>query len=335
MKYFQWYYLLSVSLVISTLFHSGTIRADIGAGPITCTQGSVNTIGEFAFGVVDPLSSQISTSATLNYECKGNGNSASARVCFTFGPLASTNMYRDIPAPNNSIMNFSLFSDPSLSNIITSANPLQATFNTETSAKVSRSMTVYAQTLAKQTTLFPGPYFLQQQVFMTVNSVEGSTAPANCITPVEADISSTDQIPYTSRASVSAHCSVTTTGSLELGSVAASTSATSGSSANLINVTCTNDTPYNIGLSPSNGDKNGAGVMKGSGGNSDLVPYQLQSDANGKVWGNNGSTYSTLTNGVLGQGTGAVQSHTVHVIVPSADFKPDTYSDIVTINVNY
>lgn len=333
MKYFQWYHLLSVSLISFTLFQSGAIRADIGAGPITCTQGSVNTIGEFAFGMVDPLSSQTSTSATINYECKGNGNSASARVCFAFGPLASTNTYRDIPGPSNSVMTFNLFSDPSLSNTITSTNSLQATFNTETSTKISRSMTVYAQTLAKQTTLFPGPYFLQQQVFMTVNSVAGSTAPANCTTPVEADTSSTYKIPYTSRASVNAHCSVTTTGSFELGSVAASTSATSGSSVNLINVTCTNDTPYNIGLSPSNGDKNGAGVMRGTDGESKL-PYQLQSDANGTVWGNT-ATASAVGNGVAGKGNGAVQANTVYVTVPSTDVKPDHYADIVNISVNY
>ncbi|MBH0005809.1 spore coat U domain-containing protein [Psychrobacter sp. SWN149] len=330
-KLFQWHYLLSISLASFILFQSKTTHADTGAGPITCTQGSV---GMLAFGMVDPLSSQISTSTTLNYECKGNSSNASARICFAFGPLESTNTYRDISGPNNSVMAFNLFSDPGLKNTITSVNPLQVTFNTGTSIETSRSITIHAQTLAKQTSLFPGPYFLQNQVFMTVNSIEGNNPPANCVAPADGDISSTYKFPYTSSASVSPHCSVTTTGSLDLGRVSASTTSTSGSSVNLINVTCTNDTSYNIGLAPSNANINGSGVMSGTDDTFKL-PYQLQSDVSGEVWGNNGSSYNTLTNGVTGKGNGETQAHTVYATVPNTDVKPDYYSDIVTINVHY
>lgn len=331
MKLLQWHCLLSISLASFTLLQSKTTHADIGTGPITCTQGS---IGALAFGIVDPLSSQTSTSATLNYECKGGNNNASARVCFTFGPLESTNTYRAIQGPENSVMAFNLFSDPGLSNTITSASPLQVTFNTENSAVISRSITVHAQTLANQTSLFPGSYFLQNQVFMTVNSVDGNNPPANCVVPADGETSSSYKIAYTSNASVSSHCSVTTTGSLDLGYISASTTPTSGSSVNLINVTCTNNTSYNIGLAPSNGDVNGAGMMSGTNDAINL-PYQLQSNASGEIWGNNGSSYSTLTNGVTDKGNGERQSHTVYVTIPNSDVKPDHYSDIVTINVNY
>lgn len=54
----------------------------------------------------------------------------------------------------------------------------------------------------------------------------------------------------------------------------------------------------------------------------------------GKVWGNT-ATAENVGNGVAGKGDGTNKLHTVHVIVPSADVKPGSYSDTVTINVNY
>lgn len=330
-KLFQWRYLLSISLASFTLFQAEPIHAAIGTGPITCTQGSVGTL---AFGMVDPLSSQTSTSATLNYECKGSESNASARVCFTFGPLESTNTYREILGPDNSVMAFHLFSDPGLSHTITSTSPLQVTFTTENNVEMSRSITVHAQTLANQTSLFPGSYSFANQVFMTVNSVEGNNPPANCVTPVDGETSSTYKFTYASSASVNPHCSVTTTGSLDLGRVSASTTSTSGFSADLINVTCTNTTSYNIGLTPSNLDKNGAGVMSGTDDTFKL-PYQLYLNSTGTTWGNNGNSYASLTNGVKGTGDGTAQLHTVYVTVPNTDVKPDNYSDTVTIHVNY
>lgn len=76
--------------------------------------------------------------------------------------------------------------------------------------------------------------------------------------------------------------------------------------------------------------------MTGSVGNSGSVPYQLRSapGPSGTPWGNT-ATSTDLGNGVAGTGTGAAQNTSVYATVPSADFRPDTYSDIVTINVNY
>lgn len=341
MKLFQWHYVLSVSLVGFTLFQPASTRANIGSGPITCSQsGIANTTGGFAFGKVDPFSSKKSTSMTIDYECKGGSStsgdkSASALVCFTFGPLGLTDSHRNMPGPNNSSMAFNLFSDVNLSKRITYTQPLKDNFTQVAGATRTRSITVHAKTLAGQTMLLPGPYFLQgQQVFMTVNSVNGSIPPANCTAPVDGENSSTYKLPYTSSASVLAHCSITTFGVLDLGSVVASTTATSESSVNPINVTCTNNTSYNIGLAPSNGNEEGAGDMSGADDKIKL-PYQLKS-AVGTPWGNNGSTYGTLTNGVKGKAkNGIAQTHTVYVTVPSTDFKPDNYSDTVTISVNY
>ena len=109
-----------------------------------------------------------------------------------------------------------------------------------------------------------------------------------------------------------------------------------GSRGNAIGVTCTKDAPYTIGLAPSNGNQAGSGVMSGTGSNNDKVPYQLRSAPgfNGKTWGNTATSTST-GNGVADIGNGLVQNKTVYVTVPSADFRPDNYSDTVTIKVNY
>lgn len=153
-------------------------------------------------------------------------------------------------------------------------------------------------------------------------------------TKCKSETEGTRRFPFKVKATVIDSCEITAKPSdIDLGTVSASVIDTTGSTS--IGITCTNDAHYNIGLAAISSNKiDGSGIMSGTSGNSDLVPYQLRS-ADGTAWGNNGSTYSTLTNGVLGQGNGAVQSHTVHVIVPSADFKPDHYSDIVTISVNY
>ncbi|HEX2531959.1 MAG TPA: spore coat protein U domain-containing protein, partial [Burkholderiaceae bacterium] len=87
---------------------------------------------------------------------------------------------------------------------------------------------------------------------------------------------------------------------------------------NTISVTCSNNTPYYIGLAPFNGNTLGAGVMRGqTAGNLDTVPYQLRSTAGmaGTVWGNT-ATSTDVGNGVHGTGTGAAQSIPVYATVP-------------------
>jgi spore coat protein U-like protein len=131
-------------------------------------------------------------------------------------------------------------------------------------------------------------------------------------------------------------CTVTTgsASNIALGTVASTARNTLGN--NTITVNCSKTTPYVIGLAPSNTNTAGAGVLSGTGKNTDTVPYQLSSTAgpSGTVWGNT-ATASGVNNGVSGTGTGTDQAHTVYVTVPSANYTPDTYTDTVTVNVNY
>jgi len=130
-------------------------------------------------------------------------------------------------------------------------------------------------------------------------------------------------------------CSVTTNAAsnINFGTVASTAVNTPGTSS--ISVICSKTTPYYIGLAPSNNTTTGAGVMSGTGSNTDKVPYQLNSVSNtGPVWGNT-ATATTVGNGVAGTGTGLAQSISVYATVPNANFTPDTYTDTVTVNVNY
>lgn len=143
----------------------------------------------------------------------------------------------------------------------------------------------------------------------------------------------TARFSLTVTAKIEPECQINTTPDIDLGTYAASEKNVTGN--NTIGVTCTNSTVYNIGLSPSNGNQNGTGLMKGSAANP-TVPYQLQSTdgVGGMPWGNT-ATSTSVGNGVTGQGSGSSQTYPVYVSVPSADFKPDIYTDTVTINVNY
>ncbi len=106
-------------------------------------------------------------------------------------------------------------------------------------------------------------------------------------------------------------------------------------------VNCSKSTPFFIGLAPSTangGDTAGNGKMKGTGASPDSVPYTLYSDNGTTVWGNTATT-TDKGNGVTdtgaGMGASAVKSFTVYAKAPSADYKPDSYSDTVTVNINY
>ena len=135
---------------------------------------------------------------------------------------------------------------------------------------------------------------------------------------------------------IDATCAVTAgTGSdIDLGAEDSDATDLSGSST--FSVNCSKTVPYYIGLAPSNGATNGAGVMSPAGSSVDTVPYQLRqaSGASGTIWGDTATT-TAVGNGVAGTGNGADQDHTVYVTVPSANYAPDSYSDTVTITVNY
>ncbi len=145
---------------------------------------------------------------------------------------------------------------------------------------------------------------------------------------------STVFFPFNVTATVETNCTVAAN-NLSLGSVAAG--ATPASNSSSVFVTCSDTTPYFVGMAPLNvTSTTGAGTMKGTGANTNTITYQLYSNAGlSSVWGNT-ATSTAVGNGVAGAGIGTAQTLTVYAkATGSTDVQPDTYTDTVQVNVNY
>ncbi|CAM4153203.1 spore coat protein U domain-containing protein [Psychrobacter arenosus] len=174
--------------------------------------------------------------------------------------------------------------------------------------------------------------------FYINNFTGGNTALTTDVSPLGGDGSLLDcttgtqgsiRFPFKVQATVIKDCKIETIADVNLNSRAATATNITGNT--VIGVTCTNNTPYTISLTPSNNSTTGAGEMSGTSGNLDKVPYNLR-----KVISGTSSSWGNISNNwVTGTGNAVNKDETVYVDVPSADFKPDTYSDTVTIRVNY
>jgi len=98
-----------------------------------------------------------------------------------------------------------------------------------------------------------------------------------------------------------------------------------------IQVTCTNTTPYNIGLNAGTGTGATVATRKMTSG-ANTVNYTLYSNSGRTtVCGNTVGTYTQAATG-----NGSAQSYTVYGRVPSqAAPAPGTYSDTITVTVTY
>jgi spore coat protein U-like protein len=128
---------------------------------------------------------------------------------------------------------------------------------------------------------------------------------------------------------INAQCLAATTTTLDFGTtgiLSANVDATS-----TIQVTCTNTTPYNIGLDAGTGS--GATVSNRKMTSAGVtISYAMYSNAGRTTnWGN---TVGTDT--VAGTGNGAAQSYTVYGRVPvQSTPAPGTYTDTITVTVTY
>jgi spore coat protein U-like protein len=100
-----------------------------------------------------------------------------------------------------------------------------------------------------------------------------------------------------------------------------------------INVTCSNTTPYNVGLNAGSGAGSSGTTrfLSGTGGNAATVRFNLFQAAGATPWGD---TQGTNTLG--GTGTGSAQALTVYGEVPvQATPAPDTYKSTITATVYF
>src|SRR4051812_24970323 len=98
-----------------------------------------------------------------------------------------------------------------------------------------------------------------------------------------------------------------------------------------VQVTCTNTTPYNIGLDAGTGTGATVATRKMTSG-ANTVNYTLYSNSTRTtLWGN---TVGTDT--AAATGNGSAQSYTVYGRVPpQAAPAPGTYTDTITVTVTY
>ena len=97
-----------------------------------------------------------------------------------------------------------------------------------------------------------------------------------------------------------------------------------------LTVTCTNQTPYNVGIDEGS-HFDTTRRMQEDGGSTYYVPYALYRDASRtQAWGE-----SIGTDTLSGTGSGAGQTITVYGRVPSANFPALSYTDTVTATLTY
>jgi spore coat protein U-like protein len=133
----------------------------------------------------------------------------------------------------------------------------------------------------------------------------------------------------TVQVSITATCLINSASALNFGTqgvLAANVDQTS-----TIQVTCTNTTPYNIGLNAGTGTGATVAVRKLTSG-ANTVNYTLYSNSGRTtVWGN---TVGTDT--VAATGNGAAQNYTVYGRIPAQTTPaPGSYADTITVTVTY
>lgn len=237
------------------------------------------------------------------------------------------------------ILTYNLYGDPNHTDILTSTSQhvgksinkviqVDSIFSPQ-----SITFPIYAKLTPNQTNVVPGNYtasFAGGSTAMAFYSTDEDT-PKACASNLFGNL----RFEFDVSATVIKKCNITAPQNIDFGTVGSLTTNLQGQTS--LGVTCTRDTPYKIGLMPSNRNVNGAGEMAAKkAGNTDRVPYQLRSQAgmNGKIWGNT-ATSQAVGNGVGGTGTGMQQKHNIYATVDSADYRTGNYQDKVIINVHY
>lgn len=337
MTLFQWRY--GLLLFLAALWLS--INSAQAAPNITCTANMNN--GSINLGNITPENADsASISGTLSYSCTNSGDTAGyVSVCLGVdGGAVDPNSIspRYMAGPNNSKLAFNMMlsngkvwgdrfkggTEFSSGSFLIPAGPSTVSGH-ET---VTTSLISGANNSQASQGLYTDNFSGVSTVLTVQTSLENFSV--DCGTE---ETQGNTRFPFTVQATVTSSCFISATTDINLGSHSAGTINIAGNN-HAISVTCPTGMPYNIGLSPSNGNLEGAGTMKGTGSNSDPLPYQLRSSSNGLPWGNT-ATANNVGNGVAGTGSGVPNSHTVYVTVPKTDVKPDNYSDIVSVTVNY
>lgn len=335
-------------LILMLMIGSISLPRQAHAQSASCANPTINNV---AFGTVNVTTGTVNVNGTINWSCTSTGilgillsPEANIAMCLNLNTgTGGTQANPRLLSNGSSTMQYQLYSNATDTQIwgstATPATPIPLSISVFIPAGVILSTTVtgqtpfYAQLPGGQTTATVSTY--SSTLAVTVNgsyTLNTGVAPTSCTSGP--NILNAGSATFVASAIVQKAC-IVTANNVNLGTVPFTAVNTTAS--NSMSVTCSNSTPYYVGLAPSNGNTAGAGVMSGSiVGNTNKVPYQLSSTPgpSGVIWGNT-ATSTAVGNGVAGTGTGLVQSLTVYATAPSANYTPDSYSDTVTVNVNY
>lgn len=304
----------------------------VQAQSVSCSQATMTNVSFTSADLVNGTG--LTTTANLTYKCTASSNgNKTVNVCFNIGDPYGNFANRQMKNGSNAL-SFQMYQDSAQTlpwgTVWAGASMPPATISITGNNTASGTIPLTAVIAAGQN-VPPGTYTADYGSNGTlINYQSGS----NCTTGSQ-QATTTTTFPFTVSATVIKSCkaSAGAAANINLGTVPAS--ATNISANNTISITCATGTPYYIGLLPSNSNTAGAGAMKSLiSSNISTVAYQLYQPTGGAVWGNT-ATSTSAGNGVAGIGNGSAQSYTVNATAPSADFQPDTYTDTVTVNVNY
>ncbi|MDR6890795.1 MULTISPECIES: Csu type fimbrial protein [Variovorax] len=321
----------------------------LSAGSALAAVNRTATMDNVAFGTVDLVAggSPSPANATLNYTCTNDGLlTEQARVCFNIGDgnegLGNFNP-RVMKNPAGNTLSFQLYQ--ATGGLVWGSNGNAAAPNPFTVGlsippwtlfggvgRVSGSTNLRGELVAGQSTVPPAIYqddFSGGHTSIMVTS-NAFAMPANCN-----NVLLSNRFAFRVTATVTKSC-LFTADPLNFGTVSGLPGAADVDQASTISIICTTPTAYTVALTPSNGSTTGAGAMTPTGGvpgNTDSVAYQLhRNTARSSPWGSTAGA-----NTVAGAGNGLAQALTVYsrVLGSSANVRPDSYRDVVTVTVTY
>jgi spore coat protein U-like protein len=277
------------------------------------------------FGSVDLISgSTATTTGTVSISCPaGFGNFPFLWICTSIGVgVNSVSVNNRTMKSGSNTLGYQLYTDSGFTTIYqyTPSNQCSAPYSNSTGG--TSNTTVFAKIPAGQTSP-PGTYTdtystaAQAQVAGNV----ASTLPGTC-SGANASLS------VSVTATVVSNCALSVA-NLNFGSM--STLASNADTTGSITITCTNTTPYNIGLNAGTGTGATVAARKMTKGAATIVYSLYKDSARSSVWGN---TVGTNTAG--GTGIGSAQTSTVFGRVPPQSVPaPGTYNDTIVVTATF
>lgn len=303
---------------------------------VTC---NVTSMGNVAFGNVDPTSSQTDAIATLSYSCTNfTTQQRSARMCISIGEPNGGPSYPRQMSSGTNVLQFQLYQDPARSIIWGSdgwpGNPGggwtsdAATLTIPASQTRTGSMIMYARVIGGQTGASPGAYldsYTFNDTAISVNQQTGTTAPSTC-----SGTMTNGPFTFSVSATITKNCTVSAA-TLDFGTINGFLTANVDQTTTL-QTTCTSGTPYKMGL--DNGQNANGTTRRMAGPAGEYTTYELYRDSGRTLrWGND-TTNGTDT--VNDSGNGLAKTNTIYGrVAPQATPAPGSYSDTITVYVTY